>query len=204
MPSATIRRISIVISFLGAVWSGGRGSPSEPAVSLVLGASQTVPYGPANVSGDYGTRLSLAFSSSLMAGELRIPMEWGVSLRTAVLGFSGWFDRDVFTDLQIPFIFHGAPTPWKRLELLALWTPSYTLDMTSTSSFAGRVSNTRTLRTRFNMGLGAGMQGVLPWGIRLRGHWVYNLFSPYPASRLTWSDLGFEATFPLAWNRKTP
>ena len=171
---------------------------SEPSVSLVLGGSRSAPFGRSEKRGDYGTRVGVAFDGSLMAGELRLPMEWGISLRTVSLRTEGWFERDVFTDLQMPFVFHGAPW-WRRLEILALWTPGYTLDMVSVSSFAGKVPGTENLRTRFNMGLGAGLQLDLPLGIRLRGNWVYNLFAPYPASRLTWSDWGLETVLPLAW-----
>ena len=160
-------------------------------------------FGPDSAKGDYGTRVGFAFASSLSAGELVIPMEWGLSLRTASISQPGWFGRDVFTDLQFPVLLHGAPF-WKPLEILALWTPSYTLDMVSYSSFAGQVPGAGTLRTRFNMGFGAGLQIDLPAGFRLRSHWVYNLFSPWPASRMTWSDLNIEAALPLAFEKAVP
>jgi len=179
------------------------GKTREPAVSLVLGGTRIIPFGPANAREDYGTRVGLAFASALQAGELRLPMEWGLSLRTTSIGFSGWFNHDVFTDLQIPVIFHGALPWWNRLELLALWTPSYTLDMVSTSSFAGNVSGIRSLRTRYNMGFGGGMQ-LSFLGAGLRACWVYNLFAPLPATRLTFADLSLEATVPFVWKRVVP
>ena len=186
-----------------AAWAahpGAAASAAEPALSLVIGGSRSAPFGPENVHGDWGTRIGLGFASALHADDLRIPLEWGLSLRTASIGYDGWFNRDVFTDVQMPLMFHG-PLGWKRLEILALWIPGYTLDMSSTSEFAGQLPQTETLRTRFNMGLGAGLQLVLPLGLRLRGHWVYNLFSPFPASRMTWSDFNFEAALPLAWGK---
>src|SRR6266852_1619790 len=120
-------RVAVFSALLACVIFVGapEGETREPAVSLVLGGARDIPFGPSNAHEDYGTRAGLAFSSSLQAGELRLPMEWGLSLRTASIGFSGWFSHDVFTDLQIPIIFHGALPWWNRLELMALWTPSY-------------------------------------------------------------------------------
>ncbi len=172
---------------------------SEPALSLIAGRNGTTPFGPADP--DFGWRGGLAFHTALPAGELRLPMEWGLSLRTATLHREGWFERDRFTDLQMPLIFHGR-LGWKRLEYLALWVPSYTLDMSQISSFAGTISDTKSLRTRFNMALGSGLQLKLPWGVRLRGHWVYNLFSPYPASRMTWGEAEAGLALPLIFRRK--
>jgi hypothetical protein len=174
---------------------------AEPAVSLVLGGAWYSPFGPSTVHGDYGTRIGLGFSSTVEAGELQLPVEWDLSLRTASLGFTGWFNRDVFSDLQIPIILHGALPAWKRLEFLALWTPSYTLDMITTSPDAGQVVATQSLRTRFNMGFGGGLQLLLPWGVRLRGFGAYNIFAPLPASNLTFADWVVEATLPLFWKR---
>ena len=177
---------------------------AKPEMFLVLGGSRSTPFGPGNSNGDYGTRLGLAFPTSLPVGEMALPLEIGLSLRTATIGFSDWFGRDVFTDLQVPFIFHNALPFHKRLEILAVWTPGYTLDMISTSELSGNVSATQSLRTRFNMGLGVGLQYLLPWDLSMRGHWVYNLFSPYPASRLTWADLTIDVLVPIVWKKKSP
>ncbi len=179
-------------------------SVAEPEMLLVLGGSRSAPFKPSNSHGDYGTRLGLAFPTSLLVGEMTLPLEIGLSLRTATIGFSDWFGRDVFTDLQMPFIFHGSLPFHKRLEILALWTPGYTLDMVSTSRLSGKVAATQSLRTLFNMGLGGGLQYQLPWGLCIRGHWVYNLFSPYPTSRLTWADMSLDILIPLVWKKKSP
>jgi hypothetical protein len=131
-------------------------------------------------------------------------MEWGLSGRVAALGFAGGsygFDRDRFTEIQMPFLFHGSPG-WNPLEIVAAWIPSYTLDMVSESPLAGKVSYRESLRTRFNMGFGGGLQFRLPLGFALRSFWIYNIFSPYPASRLTWGEWNLEAAVPLAFRKK--
>src|SRR6185295_9656490 len=105
-----------------------------------------------NVRGDYGIRLGLSHSSLLPAGELRLPVEIGCVLRRASIGFTDYFDKVVFTDVQFPVIFHEQISRRTGLELVELWIPSYTLSMTSTSPGAGTVIYTDALRTRFNMG----------------------------------------------------
>jgi hypothetical protein len=74
--------------------------------------------------------------------------------------------------------------------------------MVSQSSFAGQVPGGEGLRTRFNMGFGLGLRLVAPNGFALRSHWVYNIFAPYPASRLTWGDLGAELAWPLVFRKR--
>ena len=174
------------------------GAASDPALFLVFGRTGTTPFGTAGM--DFGWRGGLAYNTSLPAGELHLPLELGFSLRTAVMRHPGLFEQDRFTDMQMPMIFHGR-IGWNRLELLALWVPSYTIEMSQISSTAGRISDTKSLRTRVNMGLGSGLQLVLPLGVRLRGHWIYNLFAPYPASRLTWGELEGGIAVPLLFRK---
>jgi len=171
---------------------------SEPALFLNVGRTGTTPFGPARM--DFGWRGGLSYSTSLPAGELHLPLELGLSVRTVLLRKEGWFEHDRFTDLQMPLLFHNKLF-WKRLEYLFLWVPSYTLEMVQISSFAGRISDAPSLRTRVNMGLGSGLQIVLPLGVRIRGYWIYNLFSPWPASRLTWGELEGNLAVPLLFRR---
>jgi hypothetical protein len=189
-------------SFFFAALQCGSGSVQaarDPAISLITGRTATTPIGPAGM--DFGWRGGIAFEAALHAGELRLPLEIGVSGRTAVLWYDGLFERDRFTDIQMPFLFH-VPVGGKRLEILGLWIPSYTLEMSQISSSSGTISDTKSLRTRFNMGLGTGLQVVLPWGIRLRGHWVYNLFSPYPAAKMTWGEFEGGLALPLLFRKR--
>ncbi len=187
---------------LAAASSAAYADAWEPPVSLILGGTLRAPFG-AKAHADYrGGRAGVAVATSLSAGEVKIPLELGLAVSRAGIGFDGLYQRDVFTDLQFPVIFHGSP--WgNRLEILAVWIPSYTVEMASVSSTLGYAHLTKGLRTRFNMGFGPGMQLRLPAGIRLRSHWVYDIFSPYPVSRLTFGDWNLEAALPL-WKRRSP
>jgi hypothetical protein len=176
---------------------------AAPPVSLIAGGSLLAPQGASassTASAGYGTRIGLSFPFSLHAGDLEIPVEWGMTLRTSSIRFEDVFDRTVFTDLQVPVLFHGAPTSWKPFELLAVWTPSYTLDLVSTASDGRMLAGADDLRTRFNMGFGAGVQ--VGWrGIRMRGYGAYNIFPPFAGSETTFSDWVFEIALPLVWSR---
>jgi hypothetical protein len=184
-----------VIAFSAAVLASG-----APPVSLTAGGSLLAPQGASassTASAGYGTRIGVSFPFSLHAGDLDLPVEWGVTLRTSSLRFEDVFDRTVFTDLQVPVLFHGAPTAWKPFELLAVWTPAYTLDLVSTAADGRKLPGADDLRTRFNMGFGAGAQ--VDWhGFRMRGYGAYNIFPPFAGSEMTFSDWVFEIAIPLS------
>jgi hypothetical protein len=173
---------------------------SEPALSLTAGLSRHVPHHAPGVRDGGGVRGGFSLPATLPAGSWRIPLEWGVSLRTADLRFPDSFDRARFIDFQAPLLVHGDPFGWKYLEPIALWTPGYTLDMTTTNAAGDEISHTDGLRTRFNMGFGGGLQAVYR-GFRLRAHGVYNLFPPIAGAPLTYSDWTLEAAVPLFWKR---
>ncbi len=196
------RTVWVLGFFLLTFLDGIHASPIRsqvPLVSMVFGTSHSQAFGPATIHGNWGSQVGFTFSSTLPAGDVSIPMDWGLTLRSSSFQQPGWYDRDVFTELQCPLLFHPTFFGFKHLEMTGLWVPSYTLDMVATSPIAKSVPLTEALRTRFNMGFGGGLQALLPWGMRLRTHWVYSIFSPYRASRLTRSDVDFDLLFPLAW-----
>jgi hypothetical protein len=176
-----------------------------PLLSIVGGLVWQAPHGRgANVDGGSGHRAGLTISGSLSAGELALPVEAGVAMRASTLRFDDGFGRMEFFDLEFPVLFHGAPwSRWPRLELLAAWVPGYTLDAVSVDPDGTEIPYTEALRTRFNMGFGSGAQ-VSMFGARLRGHWVYHIFAPFPGSRLTFSDWTVEASVPLLRRRAVP
>ena len=106
-------------------------SAAEPALSLTGGLSRHAPHNAPGVHTGGGFRGGFTLPATLPAGTLLIPMEWGFSLSTASLRFEDSFDRIVFTDLEIPILFHGDLFGLKYLEPLAIWTPAYTLDAAS-------------------------------------------------------------------------
>ena len=172
----------------------------EPTLSLTAGLSRYVPQDAPGVRSGSGFRGGFTLPATLPAGTWRIPVEWGFSLRTATLRFSDSFDRAVFTDFQIPLLVHGDLFGWKYLEPLAIWTPSYTLDMTFSNAAGDEIPGTDGLRTRFNMGFGGGLQGVYR-GFRLRAYGAYNIFPPIAGADMTCTDWVVEAAVPLFWNR---
>jgi hypothetical protein len=188
---------ALIAGALMVFWAGYAGAEEPPPVSLTAGGSLHMPQASPGVSAGYGTRIGLAFPFSLHAGDIDIPAEWGITLRTASLVYSDLFDRLVFTDIQLPVIFHGSPAAWKPVELLGVWTPSYTLDMVSTAPDGSRIPGAKDLRTRYNMGFGAGAQ-VSVHGFRLRGYGAYNIFPPFPGSTSRFSDWMLEVAVPLA------
>jgi hypothetical protein len=174
------------------------GRASEPSLSLTAGLSWHTPESAPGVHGGGGMRGGFTLPATLPAGTLRIPLEWGFSLRTASLRFEDTFDRAVFTDLQFPVLVHGDLFGWKYVEPLAIWTPSYTLDMTTTGPDGDKISNTDGLRTRFNMGFGGGLQAVYR-GFRLRAYGAYNILPPITGADLTYTDWVLEIAIPLFW-----
>ena len=180
-----------------------RPDAAEPALSLTGGISRHTPHDAPGVHSGGGFRGGFTLHSNLPAGTLLIPMEWGFALRTASLRFEDSFDRVVFTDLEVPILFHGDLFGLKYVEPLAIWTPSYTLDMVSKGPDGAEISNTDGLRTRFNMGFGGGVQAVYR-GFRLRAYAAYNIFPPITGAEMTYTDWVLEAAIPLFWKRGNP
>jgi hypothetical protein len=181
--------------------------PSGAPVSLALGGSWHTPVdfsaaGRSPVGGS-GTRIGLAFPTSLRAGDLDIPVEWGPTLRTASVRFDDRFGRMVFTDIQMPVLFHGAPFAWRPFELIAAWTPFWTLDLVSTDAEGNRIAGGGDLRTRFNMGFGGGAQ-FSARGFRLRSYAAYNIFPAFAGSTFKTSDWILEVAIPLARRKSAP
>src|SRR6187402_448644 len=75
---------------------------AEPALSVTAGLSRRMPHEAPGVRGGGGFRGGFTLPATLPAGTLLIPLEWGVSLRTASLRFEDSFDRIVFTEFEIP------------------------------------------------------------------------------------------------------
>jgi hypothetical protein len=180
----------------------GLAGAKEPALSLTAGLSRHTPHDAPGVHSGGGFRGGFTLPANLPAGTLLIPMEWGFTLRTASLRFDDSFDRMVFTDLQIPILFHGDLFGWKYLEPLAIWTPAYTVDLASKAPGGEEISNTDALRTRINMGFGGGLQAVYR-GFRLRAYGSYNIFPPIAGADMTYTDWVLEAAVPLFWKRGT-
>lgn len=178
-------------------------SAAEPALSLTAGMSRHTPLDGPGVHSGSGIRAGLALPATLPAGTLLIPLEWGFTLRTASLHFEDNFDRLVFTDLQIPILFHGDLFGWKYVEPLAIWTPAYTLDLVSKGPGHEEIAYTEGLRTRFNMGFGGGLQAVY-YGFRLRAYGAYNIFPPIAGADMTYTDWVLEVAVPLLWKRGNP
>jgi hypothetical protein len=193
----------IVAGSLAPLTFAAHGGVSEPSLSLTAGVSRNTPHAAPHVHSGGGMRGGFSLSTALPAGTLVIPMEWGFSLRTASLRFDDSFDRLVFTDIQMPVLFHGDLFGWKYLEPLVMWTPAYTLDAVSKGPDGTKISNTDGLRTRFNMGFGGGVQAVYR-GFRVRAFGSYNIFPPIAGAEMTTTDWVLEAAVPLFWKRGNP
>jgi len=176
---------------------------AEPALSLTGGVSLHTPQGATGVHPGPGWRAGFALPATIPAAELRIPLEWGFSLRTAKLRFDDSFNRATFTDLQMPFLVHGDLFGWKYAEPLVMWTPSWTLDMSTRNSDGEEITATDALRTRFNMSFGAGLQAVFH-GFRLRAYTAYNLIPQIAGAEMTTSDWVLEVAVPLFTSRGNP
>ncbi|HAO99268.1 MAG TPA: hypothetical protein DCQ83_04415 [Fibrobacteres bacterium] len=192
-----MRSILRILTLLSLAVLPAFGAGKKTVVSFVGGATRSLPFHASpNVGGDYGFRGGVGYLGSIPAGELVLPVEVDLIYRRISLGFTDEFDKATFTDLQMPVIFHAPFSSWRWLEAMAIWAPSYTLGMVSESPDAGKITYTDALRTRFNMGFGGGLQASF-FGAGLRSYWVYDIFSPFPASRLTFADWGVEITVPL-------
>jgi hypothetical protein len=132
----------------------------------------------------------------------------GLAWRRDRLGFSGWYATDVFTQIEMPMVFHGSPFSsqghWHWAELVFAVTPSYTWSMNTTDGPGPDIQGTESLRTRVNLEYGWGFQAKLFWGMAMRAYWANRILPPYSGTSTGWNAWRSELTLPLLWKTQRP
>ncbi len=176
-----------------------------PAYSVAAGFSYSFPNAEAEASGARGESFALFRHGLFRPGYARIPLDVGLAWRRDRLAYDGWYGQDVFTQVELPLLFHGNPFAdggiWDRLEGVASASLGYTWAMTVTGGDGPDLDGSASLRTRWNLEYGLGLQIRLAWGTALRAVYGFRQLAPYAGSPADWNALRCEASLPLLWKR---
>lgn len=190
--------------------AGGTGAPTSdpsaaktPAYSVSAGLSYSFPN--ASADGARGESFAVFRHGTFRPGYARIPVDVGLAWRRDRLAYDGWYGRDVFTLVEMPLLFHGNPFAdggfGDRLEGVASASLGYTWAMTVTGGAGPDLDGSASLRTRWNLEYGLGLQIRLAWGTTLRAVYGFRQLAPYAGSSADWNALRCEASLPFLWKR---